>query len=75
VDDAAGTCYLPLRGGKRLLRGWFQRPLLNLEVINERLDAVEHFQGYNEANKLLSGVTRYRTEILFGGEVTEFETY
>jgi len=27
-------------GGRRLLRSWFQRPLLNLDVINERLDAV-----------------------------------
>jgi DNA mismatch repair protein MutS len=31
--------------GGRLLRRWLERPLLNLEEINERLDAVEEIKG------------------------------
>ena len=38
VFTIVNGCYTP--GGRRLLRSWFQRPLLNLEVINDRLDAV-----------------------------------
>jgi DNA mismatch repair protein MutS len=31
--------------GGRLLRRWIERPLLSLDEINERLDAVEHIKG------------------------------
>ena len=43
-------------GGKRLLKTWFQRPLLNMEVINERLDAVEHFKSREELGRTLEGM-------------------
>ena len=29
-------------GGKRLLETWFKRPLLNIDALNERFDAVRH---------------------------------
>lgn len=39
--------------GKRLLRLWFARPILNLGVLNDRLDAIEFFVQRPDAVKAL----------------------
>ena len=43
--------------GKRLLRLWFARPIVNLAVLNDRLDAIEFFMQRPDAIKSLRRVT------------------
>lgn len=39
--------------GKRLLRLWFVRPIVNLSVLNDRLDAIDFFVARPDAIKAL----------------------
>lgn len=64
--------------GKRLLKEWLCQPLLNIDAINERLDAVEElmnnpdviqkisssFKGIADIDRLLSRLRDYCTSIL-----------
>ena len=58
--------------GKRLLRSWFEKPLMNVGSINARLDAVEELTSdpimLNETAEYLSGirdVERLMTKVLY----------
>ncbi len=58
--------------GKRLLRSWFEKPLMNVSSINARLDAVEELTSdpimLNEIAEYLSGirdVERLMTKVLY----------
>lgn len=58
--------------GKRLLRSWFEKPLMNVKSINARLDAVEELTFdpilLNETAEYLSGirdVERLMTKVLY----------
>ncbi|KAL4443274.1 hypothetical protein ABPG75_011011 [Micractinium tetrahymenae] len=47
VFGALNTCVSP--GGRRLLRLWFSRPIVNLGVLNDRLDGVDFFRQRPDA--------------------------
>lgn len=47
VFGLLNTCVSP--GGRRLLRLWFARPIVNLRVLNDRLDGVEFFRRRPDA--------------------------
>lgn len=58
--------------GKRLIRSWFEKPLMNLKKINLRLDAVEELRSDSvlrgEAHEHLGGikdVERLMTKVLY----------
>lgn len=51
VFGALNTCVSP--GGRRLLRLWFTRPIVNLAVLNDRLDSVDFFKQQPDAIKAL----------------------
>ncbi len=56
--------------GKRLLRLWFARPIVNLAVLNDRLDAVEFFVQRPDAIKSLRQVhCRGSSSIIGGGRL------
>ncbi|GAB4818643.1 hypothetical protein N2152v2_005689 [Parachlorella kessleri] len=49
VFGLLNKCVSPM--GKRLLRLWFARPIVNLAVLNDRLDAIEFFMQRPDAIK------------------------
>ena len=51
---ALNKCVSPQ--GKRLLRLWFLRPIVNLAVLNDRLDGIHFFVQWPDAIKALRWV-------------------
>ncbi|XP_031503245.1 DNA mismatch repair protein MSH5 [Nymphaea colorata] len=49
--------------GRRLMRSWFLRPMLDLEVLNERLDIISFFHFCEESTMALRGSLKHVKDI------------